>query len=307
MDDLIKQANSYAQKAGRTQDGQRLSAVKIECISQCLMWVTAGIGAIVGTSIFADWIEKSYLPFAGILLMLSAVLSAIQATSKLDERAEAHRIAAATYGGIRRRADLLKLRLKGDASSREKGFTELDKIGSEFTELAKQSTTRALAKSVYEEGKKQFEEGHPQYFSNPPTHAGGVVIRKKGDTLQYLVVQAKGKPHEWVLPKGHIRHGESLEQTARREVMEESGVETSVRQLLDTIEFSTPKEAIRSAFFLMDAVQESSPREGREQQWLDFDNAMQKLRYKESQWLVFQANFLLQQLNNIDRTIGDMS
>ena len=80
-------------------------------------------------------------------------------------------------------------------------------------------------------------------------------------------------------------------------VLEEAGIEAVVREVLDTIQFTTPKELVRSSFFLMEAVKEGPPREGRERKWLSFDDAMQELQYKESQWLVFQANSLLQRTN----------
>ncbi len=42
------------------------------------------------------------------------------------------------------------------------------------------------------------------------THAGGIVVRYDGQP-QYLIVTAKYNPDHWVLPKGHIEPGESLE------------------------------------------------------------------------------------------------
>ena len=56
------------------------------------------------------------------------------------------------------------------------------------------------------------DQTQPEYSTNTPTHAGGVVIRREGVNIQYLVVQTKKEPREWVLPKGHIEGGESMEQ-----------------------------------------------------------------------------------------------
>ena len=53
--------------------------------------------------------------------------------------------------------------------------------------------------------------------------AGGVVIRQHKDTKQaILVLQSNHKG--WCFPKGHIEPGESLEETALREVEEETGI-----------------------------------------------------------------------------------
>ena len=49
--------------------------------------------------------------------------------------------------------------------------------------------------------------------------AGGVVVNKKGEVL---VVSQMGT--SWSLPKGHQEEGETLLETARREIYEETGV-----------------------------------------------------------------------------------
>lgn len=49
--------------------------------------------------------------------------------------------------------------------------------------------------------------------------AGGVVLNLHG---QVLVVNQRGR--SWSLPKGHVEAGEELEQAARREIAEESGI-----------------------------------------------------------------------------------
>ena len=51
--------------------------------------------------------------------------------------------------------------------------------------------------------------------------AGGVVFNNKGEVL---VVSQRG--HSWSLPKGHIEPGEDVLTTAKREIYEESGIQT---------------------------------------------------------------------------------
>lgn len=53
--------------------------------------------------------------------------------------------------------------------------------------------------------------------------AGGVVVRA-GEVL----VVHRPRYDDWSLPKGHVDDGESWEQTARREVLEETGVEAEI-------------------------------------------------------------------------------
>ncbi len=59
---------------------------------------------------------------------------------------------------------------------------------------------------------------------NVPEHlsAGGIVARAENDRLYVALVREKGLSG-FVLPKGHVEAGESLEQAAVREIEEEAG------------------------------------------------------------------------------------
>ncbi len=55
--------------------------------------------------------------------------------------------------------------------------------------------------------------------------SGGIVFRRRetGTGIEILLIQdAKDR---WTIPKGHVEEGEKLDQTAGREVMEETGLE----------------------------------------------------------------------------------
>jgi 8-oxo-dGTP pyrophosphatase MutT (NUDIX family) len=54
------------------------------------------------------------------------------------------------------------------------------------------------------------------------TGAGGVVARRDGDRILIALIRDRGD-HEYVLPKGGVEYGESLEQAAAREIREEAG------------------------------------------------------------------------------------
>jgi len=58
--------------------------------------------------------------------------------------------------------------------------------------------------------------------------AGGVVVNERGEIL---VVNQNG--NSWSLPKGHVESGETPLEAARREILEETGLErvTSVKEL----------------------------------------------------------------------------
>ena len=56
------------------------------------------------------------------------------------------------------------------------------------------------------------------------TSAGGVVVRREGDRLLVALVGGEGARKGYILPKGGVEPGESLEEAARREIEEEAGL-----------------------------------------------------------------------------------
>ena len=72
------------------------------------------------------------------------------------------------------------------------------------------------------------------------TSAGGFVYRGRGDTYMVLLGARRRPPRgrlTWGLPKGHVERGETLAETAVREVREETGVAAVVERLLGDIRY----------------------------------------------------------------------
>ena len=69
--------------------------------------------------------------------------------------------------------------------------------------------------------------------------AGGVVIDVHDRVAQIAVIARRNRAGrvEWCLPKGHVENDETLEQTAVREVAEETGIIGRVLGSLGTIEY----------------------------------------------------------------------
>ncbi|WP_076459756.1 bis(5'-nucleosyl)-tetraphosphatase [Limosilactobacillus caccae] len=52
--------------------------------------------------------------------------------------------------------------------------------------------------------------------------SGAVVYRHGDNGIEYLLLESQNKGHFWGFPKGHVEGDESLEETAAREIKEET-------------------------------------------------------------------------------------
>ena len=54
--------------------------------------------------------------------------------------------------------------------------------------------------------------------------AGAIILRDISGELKVALAQRRSSTKTWVLPKGHVEEGESIEQAALREISEEAGL-----------------------------------------------------------------------------------
>ena len=89
------------------------------------------------------------------------------------------------------------------------------------------------------------------------TAAGGVVLRGSGDDAE-VVLTGRLSDSTWVFPKGTPDDGESIEETALREVREETGLDVEIVTPIGATEywFAVPGERVHKQvhFFLMRAT-----------------------------------------------------
>jgi ADP-ribose pyrophosphatase YjhB (NUDIX family) len=141
-----------------------------------------------------------------------------------------------------------------------------------------------------------------------PTHAGGVVYRRRRKRVDYLLVEATDDPTEWVLPKGHIEEGEQPRETAVREVHEESGVWARIDGELEIVSYPVKKEMVTVKFFLMekvaggcflmDAVGRGLHMERkRGRAWLPFEQAVKKATHEKAREQLTLAKQRVQPIN----------
>ena len=124
------------------------------------------------------------------------------------------------------------------------------------------------------------------------SHAGGVVARTVGGEREYLLVEASGRPGEWVLPKGHIEPGETPEEAAVREVQEEAGVRAEIIARAGDSEYAVGGQTVRVLFFLMRYQGETGGQEDRARAWHRYQDALRRLRFDDTRRVVTQAHAL---------------
>ncbi len=125
--------------------------------------------------------------------------------------------------------------------------------------------------------------------------AGGVVYRRvPGDGVEILMIQ--DRLGRWTIPKGHVEAGESLEQTALREVAEETGL-TRFRlgDKLDKLHFFYRKEGklifMTTHVFLMEALGNTDaviPEDSEgivDAKWFPADKALGLIEYRDTERL----------------------
>jgi 8-oxo-dGTP pyrophosphatase MutT (NUDIX family) len=130
-----------------------------------------------------------------------------------------------------------------------------------------------------------------------PTHAGGVVYRLRDTTPELLLVTSRFNRSVWVLPKGHIEPGESPEDAAVRETLEEAGVTARIVEFLTTARQVVGGAPQRIEYYLMKMEVEGEGEEGRRIAWLAEEAAIRRITYEQSRAVLAQACVRLGQIN----------
>ncbi len=147
-----------------------------------------------------------------------------------------------------------------------------------------------------------------------PVSAGGVVCQTNGGRLE-TVLCGRSQPVRWSLAKGTPDPGETLEQTALREVREETGLEVKIDGTLGSIDywFADREREVRYHktvhFFLMVAVGGSTEKHDPEfdvVQWFNSEDALKTLAYPNEVNVLQRALTLIAQRDGPDSSGGEL-
>ena len=122
---------------------------------------------------------------------------------------------------------------------------------------------------------------------------GAIVYRKFHGNIELLLIKNQNGGH-WSFPKGHVEEGETEEQTAVREIMEETGIEVMLdSSFRRVITYAPKKETTKDViYFLAKAVTyDYTPQEEEIAQikWVEINHAASILSYDNDRQLVVQA------------------
>lgn len=122
---------------------------------------------------------------------------------------------------------------------------------------------------------------------------GGVVYRKYHGNTEILLIKHLNSGH-WSFPKGHVENGETEEETAKREIREETGVEVMVDPTFRELVTYSPKKDIQKVvvYFIAKAKNvRLTPQENEiaEAKWVEINLAADLLAYDNDRCIVNKA------------------
>ena len=136
---------------------------------------------------------------------------------------------------------------------------------------------------------------------------GGVVYKIKDDTV-WVVVCHRKLPSLYALPKGTPDTGETKEETALREVREETGLDVKIEGVIGDVNYSfvNSKNSVlykkSVGFFLMTQQggdMKCHDKEFDDVEWTQFKVALQRLTYNSEVEIIKDAHFIIKGIREV--------
>lgn len=134
----------------------------------------------------------------------------------------------------------------------------------------------------------------------PREKSAGAIIFRRNKEIKYLLLHYNYKTEFWDFPKGNIEKGESEEETVRREIKEETGIEDikfipGFREKINYFYRREGKTIFKEVIYFLVETSVKEVRISEEHvgySWLDFNDAKERLK-ENSRKILEKANKLL--------------
>ena len=126
--------------------------------------------------------------------------------------------------------------------------------------------------------------------------SGAVVYRKNTGKIEYLLLESQNKGHFWGFPKGHVEGNETLEETAKREIKEETQFLTPIDTSFHVYtEYDLPNANRKQmTLYTADLTQSEDihlqAEEIKNCGWFNYADARERLTYNNLKQLLDQVN-----------------
>ena len=122
---------------------------------------------------------------------------------------------------------------------------------------------------------------------------GAIVYRKYHGNTEILLIRHINSGH-WSFPKGHVEGDETEIETAKREILEETGIEVNLDPTFrETVTYSPRKDTVKVVVYFVAKAKNTDfvPQEDEisEIKWVEIDRAGQVLAYENDRSLVNKA------------------
>ena len=127
-----------------------------------------------------------------------------------------------------------------------------------------------------------------------------MVFRKINEDYRYLLIRNR-RSSNWSFPKGHVEAGESQEDTAMREVLEETGLHINIIPgFISKSQYSIQNKIQKTVQLYVATTNDTQTRiqaeEIEDYIWLTYENALRSLKFENDKTILTDAREFL--LNN---------
>ena len=125
------------------------------------------------------------------------------------------------------------------------------------------------------------------------TSCGAVVFKMEDGIRKFLLIRNKRSAH-WGFPKGHVEPGETEEETAIREVLEETGLHIEILPgFVKKSDYTIQGKIEKSVSIFLASTEESDytlqEEEIEEGGWFDFEQALATLNYDNDKMILHEV------------------